>query len=252
MKQRKWPVAAKYTGPELTVFAHSRGGTGRGGHYGYERGKGAAWSGRLGVTSMRTADALTFRAFLHSLRGRSGSFYFPAPIVDKPASRPSPKAAYSDGTLYSDGTRYDDIVTTSFSLSRRAGAEYSDGTAYADGTAYSDAVPVGSYMGLLAADAAAGSDTIQVDADLAASPLATPGSFLTIGDVADGGQMVRVVEAAGAFLVVRPHLRKAVMAGAYVNLGRCYGLFRLDQATPTVPLIVGRSTPVELRIAEVY
>ena len=193
MKLRTWPAAAKYSGPELAIVAHSRGGQGRGGHYAFVRGKGAAWAGRLGVVSLGLADAFAFRAFLHSLRGRSGSFY-----LNMPAESSTPA------------------------------------------------------VGALSATASAGASTLAVTSAIWGSALCKAGAFLTVGDVSAGGQLLRIVEVSGSNLTVRPHLRAAQASGAAVVLGRCSGLFRLDQETPIVPLIVGRSLPVEVRIAEVY
>jgi hypothetical protein len=74
MQNVVWPIVAKVAPFVLTVAAHSRGDTGRGGQSLFERGPGAQFKTTLQVVPMLAADALKFRAFLHGLRGRSGSF----------------------------------------------------------------------------------------------------------------------------------------------------------------------------------
>lgn len=74
-----WPPAAKISTYSLNVRAHNAGGAGRGGHYAFTRQPGEQWVGSVTVPEMVTTDALVFRAFLHSLRGKGGSFLMPIP-----------------------------------------------------------------------------------------------------------------------------------------------------------------------------
>ncbi len=79
MRNQTWPAAARIADWSLAITAHSRGDTGAGGHYEFERAPGASWAGSFTVPPMSTANALAFRAFLHSLRGRSGTFSIAVP-----------------------------------------------------------------------------------------------------------------------------------------------------------------------------
>lgn len=81
MLNQAWPSAAKVDEWSLLIEGHTRGAASREGAATWSRGQGAHWVGRLSVLPMITADALKFRAFLHSLRGRSGSFLLPIPGV---------------------------------------------------------------------------------------------------------------------------------------------------------------------------
>lgn len=66
-----WPTSAKIREWAISPEAHSVGAAGRGGHYSYERSAGAKWGGSVEVAPMVSNDALTFRAFLHSLNGHN-------------------------------------------------------------------------------------------------------------------------------------------------------------------------------------
>lgn len=79
MQNVTWPAVVKIARHSLNVEAHSVGDQGRGGHYAFDVGGGARWRGTLDIPALKIADALTFRAFLHSLRGRSGTFYLTMP-----------------------------------------------------------------------------------------------------------------------------------------------------------------------------
>lgn len=96
MRLQTWPAAAKLSRWAFTVSAHSRGLSGAGGHYRFERGGGARWTGNVQIAPMVTADALAFRAFLHSLRGRSGTFYFTLPGRMSPISTTLSASALAD------------------------------------------------------------------------------------------------------------------------------------------------------------
>lgn len=104
MRSVSFPTFAKWRGGLPSVEAHSRGGAGLFGHEAYELAGGARVVWSFEVVSMKTSDALKFRAFLHSLRGSSGSFTIGLP----PANRSFTVSAYSDDTLHSDDTPYAD------------------------------------------------------------------------------------------------------------------------------------------------
>jgi hypothetical protein len=107
MQNVAWPIAAKVSEWSLTIEAHSRGGEGRGGHYAYERGAGARWRGSLEVLPMATADACAFRAFLHSLRGKSGTFLWAIPAA----------SAAISGTLTASASAGAETITVSSAVS---------------------------------------------------------------------------------------------------------------------------------------
>lgn len=81
MRNLTWPSAAKITDWQLSVEAHTRGAPTREGVGTYARGSGARWVGSVSVAPMTLDDAATFRAFLHRLRGRGGSFLMYAPQI---------------------------------------------------------------------------------------------------------------------------------------------------------------------------
>lgn len=74
-----WPSTAKLSDWRITIDAHSVGSVGRGGDYSFEKSTGARWVGSVEVAPMVSSNALTFRAFLHSLRGPTTAFAFTLP-----------------------------------------------------------------------------------------------------------------------------------------------------------------------------
>lgn len=78
MRLQDWTVtAATIAQRNFSIEAHSRGAEQPGGGQLYAIGGGARWTGDVTVNPMLAADAFKFRAFLHSLRGKSGSFMLP-------------------------------------------------------------------------------------------------------------------------------------------------------------------------------
>lgn len=215
MRDRTWPTAAKLQSWSLTITAHSRGGAGLGGHYRFERGPGARWQGSFTVVPMCTADALEFRAFLHSLRGRSGSFGIDVPSradagTDPCHGRTAGKTQYSDCTDYTDGTSYTDLWILSDAL---------------------------------AVAASAGDDTLELDS----------AAGLQAGDtIVAGGQLFRIVSVSGDTLTVRPRVRADISDGAAVARRPINATFRILTDAPIVPLIPGRSRETALEIEEFY
>jgi hypothetical protein len=234
MRHREWPAFAKLRSQSIDVGAHSRGGENRGGHYAFERAPGARFLGTVAVPPMRISDALRFRAFLHSLRGRAGSFRLRMPSVsDAPASTPNPfgagyalgKITYTDAFYFSDGTQYSDT--------------YDQYASSVTGSATIAALSVkgASQMALT---------SITVPSALIA------GNYATISD-ASGTQLLRITSIAGATVDVRPRLRRDFAAGAQFAFGRVTAEFRLTGAAPVVPLLVGgRSAEVQVEIEEAY
>lgn len=214
MREAYWPDFVKVADWQLTVVAHSRGGEGQSGHYNYARGPGARLIGSVSVVPMATADALEFRAFLHSLRGRGGTFLMRPPY--KPGNR---RAIYTDGKKYDDGTVYTDTVVAE--------------------------------EGALAADAAADAATINVGT-LSGSTFMAPGRFLRVGPLGSGGQLVRVVSLAGNIATIRPRLRNAYPTGTVICVGRPLAEFRINGEVPAVPLRFGRSLDMQIAIREAY
>lgn len=77
MRLQAWPAAAKITAQAFAIEAHSRGAVLPSGIGGFEIATGARFTGQVSVAPMLPNDAFAFRAFLHSLRGRGGSFMLP-------------------------------------------------------------------------------------------------------------------------------------------------------------------------------
>lgn len=208
------PGVARFKSWALAVTAHSRGALGVGGHYAFERGPGARVTGEFEFTALKTADALRMRAWLHSLRGRSGTFYAPAPnryIVENPCGS-SITTMFSDCTMFSDGTTFTDFF---------------DGTE-AQTTSGS---------------AAAGASSIS---------LTSVGSG-QVGDwMLVGSQLVRIVSISGGTVGIRPRLRSAVSSSATVHIGPAVALFRILDDAPIVPLIPGRSREFTVPVEEAY
>lgn len=69
------PATLKYRAWSLTLSQHTRGAAEGVAHYAYARGRGARWVARMEIVPCSVADGLTNRAWLHSLRGRAGTFY---------------------------------------------------------------------------------------------------------------------------------------------------------------------------------
>lgn len=105
MTAKTWPSYAKIVDFARGVAAHSRGFTPPAGFLQYKLGGGARWVWDFSVAPILTRDALRFRAFLHSLRGRSGAFE----IQLRPASGRA--CRYTDGTDFTDATTFDDAYT---------------------------------------------------------------------------------------------------------------------------------------------
>jgi hypothetical protein len=219
MHNRPFPAFARIRAGEPDVEAHSRGGTGAGGHYAFGLGGGARLVWQAVIAPMCTADALEFRAFLHSLRGPSGSVAMVMPT--RLATTVGALADYTDGTDHTDGTVYDDNVTNAPGL----------------------------VIGSVTAAAPAGTKSVGTNAGFA--PSLTVGEFIAIATVA-GLQVVRVTAVSALFVAFRPRLRAATVAGAVVHGGPVTGRFRLVGNPPVVPLQNLRSGELTLDLEEVY
>lgn len=221
MKNVPWPTTAKVLPPQLNIEADSRGGASLGGHAKFERGPGALWRGKLDVVPMRVVDALDFRGFLHSLRGRGGSFLFtiPADVPDRYEVR---KTRFTDGTTFSDGTSFTDswIATVA--------------------------------SGRLTAAVDAGAASLTINAALAAQNVVKVGAFLVVGDPESGGQLFRITSVTGSTIGIRPRVREGYEDEADVTVGQVEARFRLDQGTPPVPLDGDMSRSVQIKIVEDY
>ncbi len=221
MRGQTWPAAAKIREWTVGIVAHSRGDTGAGGHYEFERAPGAKWAGSISVPPMAASDAVAFRAFLHSLRGRSGSFYFTVPSrfsgLGACPTRPGGKAVFYDCTKFSDGTPFSDTYT---------------------GTGGSGTI--------------AGTTTANVAAGAAVIPVNDP-TGLQVGDIiVVNSQLLRITGISGSDLTVRPRVRSAISSGATWVVGTVSALFRLASDAPVVPIVNGRSLELSLDIEEAY
>lgn len=90
MQDVEAPAALRYNGWQLAIHGHTRA-AGAASRIG--AGRGASWRLRLDVVPMRTADALQVRAWLHALRGRSGSAIITLPGQAQMAAGPYPEDA---------------------------------------------------------------------------------------------------------------------------------------------------------------
>lgn len=227
MKLREWPITTKISEWTTAVRAHSRGLSNLSGDYAFSRAPGASWFAAVSVPPMRTADALKFRAFLHSLRGKSGTFWFTPPAVPptfigQTCTGVGGYAVYSDCTTYSDGTTHSDGHTGS------APTVY--GTTAAIAADANSMVVTGFSSGRLVV-----------------------GDMALIGSgAADQRQLVRITAVSGTTLTFAPRARRAVASGEMVQIGAVAALFRLAGQTPAVPLVVGRSEAMTLEIEEAY
>lgn len=213
MRRVTWPRAAKIRGFSLNVEAHSRGSSTPDGENTFGVGGGAHFKGKVQIAPMTADDALDFQGFLHSLRGRGGTFYMEIPN------------GYTSNTL----------------------ARFTDGTTFADNTTFDDLVA--GEAGALDASAAIGATSVDIGT-LSASSFAVPGAYMWIGNLGLG-QLVQIVSLAGEVATIRPRLRLAFDAGAPVSVGRVTAEFRLNQNTPALPLTGFRSKDFELAIIEV-
>ncbi len=68
------PATLKYREWALSIAHHTRSGPHDAAHYSFTGGRGARWVGQWQCVPSTIADGLKHRAWLHSLRGRSGSF----------------------------------------------------------------------------------------------------------------------------------------------------------------------------------
>lgn len=222
-----WPTTARVIWREpLTLHAHNRGGANAGGHYAHETAPGAVFEASIEVVALSPDEALDLRGFIHGLRGRGGSFYMPA----GPA-RLTPDPC---GNVFGGKTHFTDCT------------RFSDGTTFSD--AYDAAAPG---TGTASAGLAAGATSLALASGAAPSAFSV-GSFMTVGDVAAGGQLVRIVAVSGGTVDFVPKLRASHPSGTTVQAGNVYGLFRLDQETPSIPLDGFKSGAVSIRLCEVY
>lgn len=221
---KQWPISAHYEWVQpLSLRAHSRGGENSSGHYGYEIGPGALFEGAFEVKAMGAEEALDFRGFISSLRGKSGSFYSRVPVVTP--NTPDPCTAITTGKTHAT-----DCTTAS------------DGT-----TADDDYYPCACAVGVIAAPIAAQANVFELPSAMVASGAVIPGAFLLLG-----AQLLRVVSVSGLNVTVAPRVRSAYGVGTRIDAGAVFGLFRLDQDTPIIPLDGFKSSPLTIKIAEVY
>lgn len=222
MRLVTWPTGLdKFARWSVAPVAHTREHLGTTGHGSYERGLGARVAGRLDVVPMCIDDALTLRAFFHSLRGPSGTFYMPMPLAS-PVSALTTTAPYTDNEYFTDGTTYEDLY------------QY-----------VSDAVQSTTLFAGTAADA----DTIVLNA---APSRFVAGSWAIVGTLPSAGQLVQIVTVSGFTATVRPRLRAAYLSSTAVSIGAVSGLFRLASDPPELPLIPLRSAPFSVDIEEAY
>lgn len=85
MRAVPWPSFLRYTQPRFYVAAHSIGGDESTRQNLFGRGAGARWVGALNTVPLSPADGRRARAWLHSLRGQSGSFMY-APLTTATAT----------------------------------------------------------------------------------------------------------------------------------------------------------------------
>lgn len=223
-----WPSAARVVWSEpLTLHAHNRGSANTGGHYAYETAPGAVFEATVEVKPMCAGDALDFRGFIHGLRGRGGNFFLQA--------GPARSAPDPCGDLFEGKTHFTDCT------------EFSDGTTFSENYNGLTARATGTLTG--AASAGATQITISGDTD---SELLAVGAFMVIGNLEDGGQLVRITAVSGGTVDFIPKLRAAKDSAEAVQIGNVLGLFRLDQETPAIPLDGFKSGPVSIKISEVY
>jgi len=237
MRGLTWPVAAKIKEWTFSILAHSRGDTGASGHFAFDRGGGARWTGRISIPPMQSSDAVAFRAFLHALRGRSGTFGFTMPRRPRVDSCRAVRIAgygdYDDYSIFSDATSFDG-----------GNVLFTDCTKFSDGTRFADSwTDVFVLSGTLTSAAAAGASTVSVST---ATEMQV-GDFMVIA-----GQLLRVVSVSGLTAGIRPRLRAAAASGAAFSAGNVSAEFRLTLDAPIVPLIVQRSLDVSLDIEEAY
>lgn len=265
MKNRYWPRTAKIRNWGMTVTAHNRGAANSGGHYAFARGSGARWMGSLEVVPSRPADGQAFRAFLHSLRGRGGTFFLRLPATHAPRIVSGTNPLGHDDTRFTDDFIFADTTVFAdawFQAVAANGDEENplghDETRFADDSFFSDGSTFDEPWGLprtmtgeLFSEAVLGSDIIDIGS-LASSPLVMPGAFLFIGEPHDGGQLVRVVSVADEMATVRPRLRRAYPEGTLIEAGAVTACFRLDMDTPAIPMIGDRAQGLSLQIAEAY
>ena len=216
MRSLTWPAAARATEYQLSVTGHTRGAPNREGVATFSRGSAARIVGRVSTVALSIADGLAFRAFLHRVRGRAGSFYMAIP-----------------------GTGYG-IATTS--------VVYTDGTRYTDGTAYSDALEPTKGLAMLSAAASAGAETVSLESVV--GPALAAGQWCALGDLAAGGQLVRIVGVSGSTITVRPRLRAALADGTAVRFGGVQGLFRFPAAPPPLSFRNSVVSAAEFEIEE--
>lgn len=222
-----WPSAAKVIWSEIpNVSAHNRGAANTGGHYAYEIGPGAVFEATISVQPMLAEVACDFRGFLHSLRGRGGTFLLQAGPV-----RFTPDPC---GNSFGGKTHFTDCT------------KFTDGTTFAD-----DYDPAGPLPATLSSAISAGASSLSIIGHTGSS-LFVAGALAVIGDITNGGQLVRITSVSGATANVIPRVRSAYAVGAPLKIGNVTGLFRLDQEPPAVPLDGFKSAALTLKISEVY
>jgi hypothetical protein len=217
-----WPAFARIFDQSFGILAHTLGATQAAGTFQQAVSVGSRWLGSISITRMTAQDALRFRAFLHSLRGRAEAFGLPFSnpgiIIAAPPSVPT---------------------------------RYSDDTTYTDGTAFADNLPNVGTTTTLFAGAGIGSEIIEIAP--AGNLNIQVGAILYLGTSTDG-QLVRVVAIApGITLTIRPRLRRAYISGEAVALDQFAAPVRLSGATPAMPIVPGgRSEAIVIAIEDDY
>ena len=227
MQNAPAPAALKWSTWTLALAGHTRGVAGIAGAGQLAAGQGSRWRLSLGIVPMAANDALATRAWLHSLRGRSGSAVIQ--LLPKQLTGPvssSRLIIFTDGTPFSDGTGFETI------------------TSYNGGTS-------GVINSALAAGATSGVFNVNDGAMPVVGDLAYIGSA-----IAGAGQLVRLtaVSAAGNLVTASflPALRAAYAAGEVVAAGTVFGRWRLAGEVPAVPLVNGRSLAFNIDLEEAY
>ena len=218
------PLALKIQKWTLTLVGHTRGVVGQSGAGQTAEGDGARWRFSASIPAMALADARAARAWLHSLRGQSGTCLVRVPGRMLTLTPPALNDDNDSTTLT------DDDGTTLLT---------DDDLADTDGT------------GVTSAASAAGDTTATITNATTGALVA--GTLAYIGVPGEGtGQLVRVVSVASTTITFQPKLRAAAAAGTRVAFGRVFGHWRLAGDPPEIPFVNSRSLPFVLELEEAY
>lgn len=234
MRLVQWPSWASWRTRGFRIRSHSRGMQSEAsGEGSWTDELGGHWLLHVAIRGRHRAHSVDLRAFLHALRGRSGSTRVPVRAAPLMPTTVCSVGVTGGKTVFTDCTRF------------------TDGTRFAD-TRGADPETVSSSAGSAVAQGGATVTCVQP----AGAASLTVGTLMRLGPIDGDNQLCDVVAVSYSGAVVtltfQPPARRAYAIGTEMTFGLIEGVFRLESREDVpVTFAPGGDPEHELRLEEV-